>query len=209
MMRQNLKLIAWIITAAAAIVAIVAWGQGLSWQFGSLSLYQIFPLFGLLGFSLMWSHYIASAIRQYAGTPKSVLSQYFEITSYVVLAAILLHPGLLIWQLWRDGLGLPPESYLSYVGPAKFWFVILASISFLAFIAYEFRRLYQGRPWWKWVALASDLAMIGIFFHALALGTQTQSGWFRMVWFFYGLTLAGSLGYTYYRKYNQITSMGR
>ncbi len=201
MKTRYVQVAAWGISLTAAAIAVIAWGQGNLWQFGHLSTYQLFPLFGLLAFSLMWSHYIASVIRQIAKVDRSALHIYFEVTSFAVLVAILIHPGLLTWQLWRDGHGLPPGSELHYVGPALRIYIIFAMTALLLFLAYEFRRLFGNRSWWKYIQYATDAAMVLIFIHSLKLGSQLQTGWFRGVWYFYGITLAGSLAYIYYHKY--------
>jgi hypothetical protein len=197
----KLRLGAWGLTVLVAITAIVAWGQANRWQVAHISSYNLFPIFGLLAFSIMWSHYIAAAGRQYFGVAKEQLKSYFEITSLVVLGCILLHPGLLIWQLFRDGFGLPPGSYLhNYVAPSLGWAALLGTLSFGIFLAYEFRRVYSTKRWWRFVQYASDLAMGLIFIHALALGRQLRPGWFRVVWWMYGVSLLAALAYLYATK---------
>lgn len=188
---------AWGITLFAAAASVVAWGESMRWKFGHLSSYRLFPLLGLLAFSIMWSHYIVSSLRRYYKFEAGVTAQYFEWTSYATLVAIFLHPGLLIWQLWRDGQGLPPGSFWQYVAPSLRWLTVVGSVSFLVFIAYEFRRKYKERTWWRYVQYASDAAMLGIFYHGLQLGSNLQAGWFRFIWLLFGITLIGSLVYTY------------
>jgi hypothetical protein len=195
---SQLRSIAWVLSSTAALLALVAWWQGYGHNLSSI--YQLFPLFGLLAFSIMWSHYIAAALKQYVGAEKESLKTFFEITSNVVLVAILLHPGLLVYQLWQDGAGLPPMSAINYVAPALKFAVILGEVALVAFLAYEFRDKYGKKPWWKFVQYASDVAMLMIFVHALLLGGQLQNGWFRYVWYFYGVTLVGSLLYMYRAK---------
>ncbi len=197
---RQLQVVAWTVSITAAVLAIIAWGQGNNWKLAGISTYQIFPVFGLLAFSLMWSHYIAVAARLYFKIDKGVLSKYFEFTSLAVLAAILLHPGLLAWQAWRDGLGLPPGSEIHYVAPMLGVYVVLGIIALTVFLAYEFRRKFGDRPWWKYVSYASDGAMFLILIHSLKLGSQLQAGWFRTVWYFYGITLLGCLVYIYSQK---------
>lgn len=162
-----------------------------------LTAYQLFPLIGLMAFSVMWSHYIASLARQLIGLPRSVLDTYFNWTSYFVLAAICLHPGLLIYSLYRDGHGLPPGSYEHYVAPGLGWITVLGSACLLMFLAYEFRRRYATHPWWRFMNYAVDLAMLGILYHSLRLGNQLQQGWLRTVWYVYGVTLVACLIYKY------------
>lgn len=124
------------------------------------------------------------------------LQQYFSITGWAFLLAIFLHPGLLIWQLWRDGFGLPPESYLrNYIAPGLEWAALLGSISFLIFIAYELQRWYSDRSWWKYMTYLADLATLLIFIHSVKLGGTVQNGWFQIVWIIYGVTLLLALGY--------------
>jgi hypothetical protein len=178
----------------------VAWGQSFRWQFAHFSSYQLFPVFGLLAFSLMWSHYIAAVIRMYLKVDKAVLHRYFEVTSLAVLALILAHPGLLAWQLWRDGLGLPPGSELLYGGTMR-GMVLLGMIAWLIFLAYEFRRKFENRPWWLVISVATDIAMVMIFIHSLQLGSQLQTGWFRVLWYIYGITLVVALVYIYVKKF--------
>ena len=183
-------------------LAVVAWGQGYGWPpLSSASLYVVFPLLGLVGFSIMWSHYAMGAVARWQRAKPAVLRQYFEYTGFVVLAAILLHPGLLVYQLWRDGMGL---NYFAYEPPgAMRWLLVLSSACLLIFLAYEFKRVFATNRWWRYVQYAGDAAMIGIFIHALGLGGQVQAGWYHWVWLFYGVTLVLALGYKYTVQWRQ------
>ncbi len=192
---------AWGISFGVSVVAFVAWGAYYGWRFSSLNAYQFFPLLGLLAYSLMWSHYIAGVMRELLGLDKKILARYFEVTSFAVLALICLHPGLLIYQRFRDGFGLPPHSYESYVRPGLGWVTLLGTASLLVFLAYEFHRKFGRQPWWHYVQTATDVAMLAIFYHGLRLGSQLQHGWFRYVWWFYGLSLLAVLVRTYAKKY--------
>lgn len=197
-----LNTLAWGLSASVATVAFIAWGQDQRWQFSGLSTYQLFPIFGLVAFSLMWVHYIVSALRVYLKIDRSLTQQYFEITSFIVLVAIALHPGLLWWQLWRDGLGFPPGSYLEYyVEPSLKWVAVLGTVSLLVFLAYELRHWFGQKSWWRYMQYASDAAMLAVFYHGLRLGGQLQSGWFQAVWLVYGVTLLAVLLYRYIIKF--------
>jgi hypothetical protein len=140
--------------------------------------------------------YVVGAAQKYLGTDGKLLSGYFRTTSYLVLLAILLHPGLLVFQLWRDGFGLPPFSYLNhYVAPGLEWAALIGTTAFLIFIAYEFRRWVKNKRFRKWLLYASDIAILGILIHSLALGGELQAGWFKYLWWFYGLVLLACLVY--------------
>lgn len=199
MKAKHLLAVAWVTSVFGVVAGLVAWGQAYDWQF-FMSNYILFPLLGLVAFSLMWSHYITAALRLYAGLDRNVTAKYFEITSVVVLAAILLHPGLLAYQLWADGSGLPPGSTLNYLPESKDIYILMGITSLCLFLAFELRRWFEGRGWWKYVQYLTDIAMIMIYIHAIQIGGQLQEGWFRGVWYFYGLSLLISLGYIYYKK---------
>lgn len=209
MKSNQLQALAWGTSVGAVVLAVYAWGVSYEWQLAGLSNYQLFPLFGLVAFSLMWGHYVMAATRMHFKIDKTVLKNYFEITSMAVLAAILLHPGLLAWQLWRDGLGLPPGSELNYVSENMKASVILGMTALALFLVYELRRVYDQKSWWKYVQYASDAAIMLIVIHSLRLGTHLQTGWFKTVWFFYSITLVGALIYTYAQKAkkNDMTSV--
>lgn len=195
---KQFQMVMWLLTAAVVLVSLLAWGQGLRWNFDQLDAYLLFPLFGLLAFGLMWSHYIVAAMRKLLDYPKRVSKLYFESTSIVVLVCILLHPGLLILQLYADGLGLPPNSYLeNYVASGLKWAALLGSISLVIFLLFELHRWYGEKPWWQFVQYACDIAMVFILIHGFKLGGDLQSGWFQVVWIFYALTYVASLGIMY------------
>lgn len=190
---------AWGLSASVVILAVIVWGNGIAWQFSGLSTYQLFPIFGLVAFSIMWSHYMVTFLNKTI-FKTTTLGDYYRITGYVVLLVILLHPGLLSYQRFRDGFGLPLGSLTSYVQPSLRWVVLLGSVSFLAFLSFELRRWYKQKAWWKYIAYLNDAAMIAIFYHGLRLGSNLHGGWYEVVWSFYGLCLGGVLLYNYMRK---------
>ena len=182
----------WTLSGVVALLAIYAWGQSFAWQWSAINSYQFFPVLGLLAFSVMWSHYMVGLVKN--NVLRQVdLQAYFRYTGYVVLGAIVLHPGILIYKRFRDGYGLPPHSYETFVAPSMAWITLLGTVSLLAFLAFELHRWYGRRAWWEYIIAAGDLAMLAIFYHGLRLGTQLHAGWFRTVWWFYGLTLLGAL----------------
>lgn len=198
---SNISLIAWSLAASVCLLAFIVWGQSYNWKFDALDAYQAFPLLGLLAFSLMWSHYISGALRTYFKLPSISLKNYFESTSLVVLALILMHPGLLILQRFLDGYGLPPGSYASYVAPGLGWVTLLGTASLMAFLLFELRRFFGTRSWWKYVLYLNDIAMVAIFYHGLQLGSQLQIGWYRTVWYIYGIALVAAILYSYMNSY--------
>lgn len=196
MREKQLIWLAWGLSLVTVLLAILVWLNASGGQI-SFEAFSVFPLLGLSAFSLMWVHYIIGAMRRLFGIAKQPLKQYYEFTSTLVLVAILLHPGLLSLQLWRSGFGLPPNSYLEYyVAPTAQWAATLGAIGLLVFLAFELRRKYEASNWWKWFERMQIVAMIAIFVHALRLGGELQVGWYRAVWFIYGVTFAASVIYS-------------
>lgn len=193
---NKIVVIAWAITATTVLLAFTAWGQSQRWHLIGLSTYRIFPLLGLVAFSLLWSQYMMIAFQKYWQIKPTVLKSYFHVWGWLALVAILMHPSLLVWQLWRDGFGLPPESYIRhFVPPGMGWIAILGTISFGIFLTYELHRWLGRYSWWRYVSYASDVALVTIFYHGLRLGDQLQGGWFRVVWLVYGVCLIMVLAY--------------
>jgi hypothetical protein len=188
------------LTAFACTLAFIAWGQDNSWQLVGLSTYQLFPIFGLLAFSIMWSQYVMEGLKNYLGEPDA-LDRYFNVTGWMVLFAILLHPGLLIAQRYHDGYGLPPGSYVTYVAPMQRWIVILGSASLLMFLVFELKRFHRDKSWWKYVLFLNDVAIVAIFYHGLRLGQDIGHNWYQVVWYLYGIILVPVLVYRYRRKF--------
>ncbi|GAC1499607.1 MAG: hypothetical protein NVS1B10_02510 [Candidatus Saccharimonadales bacterium] len=201
---NNLLVVAaWAMALTVSIVGTIAWGKAYGWHLLPLNIYQLFPLLGIIAFSIMWTHYITATFRDLTGTAKEKLASYYKYTGYLVLALICLHPGLLIFQRFRDGAGFPPHSYESYVAPGLGWVTLLGTTAWLIFIAFEFHRKFGHKSWWHYVQDSSDLAMLFILYHGLRLGTSLQTGWFRSVWYFYTLTFVAVLIRKYYIRLQQ------
>ncbi len=203
--RSNVQIIAWALVSLVTLLGIYVWGKGIGWQLSSISAYSLFPVLGLVAFSIMWSHYVVSAIRTFVN-PAIDLHDFFKWTGYAVLVLILLHPGILIYQRFRDGFGLPPGSYQSYVAPGMAWLTLLGSVSLLAFLAFELKRWFDKKSWWKYVLYLNEAAMLAIFYHGLQLGTQTHIAWFRNIWWFYGISLIAVLIYSHIVRIQQRSS---
>lgn len=180
----QLNLFAWALSALTSLVVIIAWGQARTWQLGSLDALSVFPLLGLLALSLLWSQYMVRVVRHRAGVDKTVLKKYFEITSSLVMIAILLHPGLLIVGLLQLGAGL--------AAPLATWGAILGALALLILLFHDLYGKFQMASWWKYVEIAADLAMLAIVVHSFK-----PSG----IWYIYSLTLVLAIGYLNYQKF--------
>ena len=192
MNQKNFDILSWVIFAVSVFLPFLVWGSNLSWDFNNVSIYSFFPLLGLIAWMTMWTHYVTGAIR--IRNPKLVKpNHYSTVTGYLVLACLLLHPGLLAYAQNRNGQGLPPSSFFAYTGDGLKLAVMFGSISLLIFLSFEvFNRLKDRqlvkKYWWA-ISLSQSLAMTLIFIHGLRLGNNLQSSLFTFVWVLYGLLL--------------------
>lgn len=133
----------------------------------------------------MSTHFMVAALR-IKNAQFTEVSGFRKYTGYFVLLCLLLHPGLLAIKQFQLGEGLPPASFMAYVGDSARYAVALGSVALLTFLSYEFFIRLKRRPIiarnWKWVSLSQVAAMTLIFIHALRLGQHLQTGWMKVVW---------------------------
>ena len=186
----------WALFTLVTAIGFIAWAEMRQWQFGNLTTYALFPLLGLWAWSIMWTHYAFGGIRLVSTLPKNV--SYSRISGAIVLACLLLHPGLLAYGQWRTQDLLPPGSFYSYVGTSLKSAVLLGSISLLIFLAFDVGTRLKKYVWvrrnWRWLSLAQALAMTFIFIHSLRLGQNLQHGWFQFWWVVLGALLIPCFG---------------
>lgn len=191
--RTHLSVTEWVLGASVVTVAgLVWWSQHTA---VALTPYDIFPPLGLAAFGLMWAQYVAGALRRYAGAPHAPSSIFMNVSMALVLALILLHPGILWVSLYLDGFGLPPVSYLNAYR-SQLGLVAIGTVALVIFLVYELGRFFGKKSWWRYVQWLQLLAMGLIFIHAIGLGGELRAGWFMLVWVFYGITLVISAVYT-------------
>jgi hypothetical protein len=194
---KHVALVEWVLGALTVALAIAVWWQVRRPLDGDLLLYDVFPLFGLLAFGLMWTHFIVGAVKRFWNIKESP-RLYHQVSSYTVLACILAHPLLLWIILWVDDFGLPPMSqYQAYGGTmALNAALFVAPIALGIFLLFELKRVFKTRDWWPYVEMLQLVAMVLIFVHALNLGGELAKDWYEIVWWMYGITLLISAGYS-------------
>jgi hypothetical protein len=179
----------WAVGVTAVTLPYIAWSSA----GGTISSpYSVFPLLGVWAWTLMWTHYMYGTLSLVSGKFKR--SKVYKSTSaYLVLAFILLHPGLLIYRLYEDTGMRPPESYISYVGEQNQLFIFFGTISLVTFLSYEiFKRIRAVaivKRMWFWISISQAIAMILIFIHGLKLGSHLYGGWFQAYWVLLGCLL--------------------
>lgn len=188
---QNLKnpMTAWLLVAMVATASLVGWYA--IWGSAPLTAASIFPLFGLLAWSVMWVHYVYGAMQLRYDFPEPP-SLYHPLTYTLVLALILLHPLLFNMLRYQQTGLLPPESYVGYVGESNVIFVLLGTFALLLFLSFEVVRHLRNnktiRKYWHIISITQVVAMVSIYIHALALGDIVTSTGFMAWWSLLGVT---------------------
>lgn len=180
----------WILFGTVSTVSIALWLMTLS---GSVSsMYQFFPILGVLAWTTMWVHYVASSIGKPANSKR-----FATWTGHIVLLFIVIHPSIFLVQRFLDTGLLPPESYVSYVGSYRAWAVVIAIATLVTFLLYDvlkhFRSKLIARGIWPYVGLLQACAMAAIFIHGLTLGASMNSSYFMLWWIFLGVLLVPCL----------------
>jgi hypothetical protein len=192
MTQKRFNVFAWSIFFLSVIIPVIVWGNNVSWQIRTITPYQWFPLFGLLAWMIMWTHYVNGAIK-IKNTSLETPRYYGKSTAYIVLASLLLHPGILAYAQWKNDVGLPPISFYDYVGENLLLAVMLGSVSLTIFLSFEIFDRMKNNPgikkWWLAISISQSIAMTLIFVHGLRLGSTISSGWFLYIWMLYGIIL--------------------
>jgi hypothetical protein len=192
--RTRHNVIEWSIGGLAVVLPVVAWFSSV--DVSALTLYDVFPPLGLIAFGLMWTHYIMGALRRYFGAKQATADSYMTVSMGIVLGLIILHPLLLWIALYNDGFGLPPGSYMQAY-ESQLPLLALGTIALLIFLAYELKRFFGGKRWWKYIEYLQIIGMVAIFIHAIGLGNELRIDWMMAGWIFYGITLLFSFIYSF------------
>lgn len=164
------------------------WLGALDWNLNELTAFKVFPVLGLLAFNIMWFHLMVAWYKRYHPISYDYRS-FFRQTSNLVLVLIIAHPLILFAKTLS--LGIKP---LEYVSPNAQPFMIFGGIALLVFLSYEVVDHVRDKPIvknnWPIVVGLNRAAMILIFYHSLKLGSNLQSGPFKVLWIGFGLSLA-------------------
>ncbi len=177
-----------------------AWLDYKNWSLSGLRPTSFLSLAGLVAFGTMLSHYLTGFMFDVTKTKDRDLGAYHKITARLVLFCLVAHPVLVVANLRSLGFGLPPQSYSAYYGDKLTPFIMLGTISWLSFIAFEFKKWLSQKGFWRYVLYANDIAMVAIVVHGFKLGSTLKLEWFRYVWFIFALVLAICLIYKYFVK---------
>jgi len=164
----------------------IYWLDSRSWSFSELGFYGLFPLLGLFAFTMMWFHLMVAYLKKIR--PKMFdYENFYKITSRIVLALIILHPGLLIYKSLSQG-----TSVLDYSGNNNRAFIAFGIIALIVFLGYEVVEKFKKSSIivnnQQYVRAFNRAAFVLVYTHGLMVGQHLQNGWLKILWIFYGIT---------------------
>lgn len=180
-----------IIGATLAIaLPIFAHIRNVSWSESSLLL-NLFPIFGLLAFTLLWLHSISGVYEEWL-RERFHFDALIHWTSLVILVSMLLHPLLLLIVVDFQFLAIFEGHVLE---------IALGLMGLVLLLTYDVgKALYKynffSKNWHK-ILVVSTIGFLLTFFHSIMIGSDLQSGFMRYLWVFYGVTAIASTIYTY------------
>ncbi len=166
--------------------------RSLDWVFDSTLIPNLFPLFGLAAFSILWLHAISGVFEPWLRIHFN-FDRFVGITSILVLISIIAHP-LLALATYDFSFGNLFQNYeTKYI-----WFAI---IGWFLLITYDIGKIlikhdFFARNWNK-ILIISTVGFLLTFFHSLQIGSDLQSGPLRIIWIFYDITAILATIYTY------------
>ncbi len=162
MTQKKFNYVTWGTLAVSVAIPFTVWGNYVNWEIFDITLYQLFPLFGLLAWMIMCTHYFTGALRIINSNLKKP-KFYSGLTGYLVLAFILLHPGLLAYAQYNNGLGLPPQSFVDYYGQGLIIAGMLGTISLMIFLSFEIFDRIKDKPAIKknWYLVSLSQSLVG------------------------------------------------
>jgi hypothetical protein len=181
-----------IITLFATVAVVLPIGVHIRNVSENDSLLQIlFPMFGLLAFTLLWLHAMSGVFEEWL-REQFDFEAFVRWTSLVILISILLHPLLLLILVNFD---------LKTIFGDGHWAVWLGLAGLILLLTYDVGKALKRYEFftrnWNKILIVSNIGFILTFFHSFELGSDLQSGFMRGLWIFYGVTAIAAIIYTY------------
>jgi len=163
---------------------------------GKVALFEVFRVFGLVAFSVMWLHIVGGAYKKKLSRLIN-WQRFVNVSSMIVLISLILHPGLMLVALISSGEGSP----FDYVGSGSTFLIWSAIIAWIVFVAYDWLKDKKGNDLilrnWNRVKLISTLGFFLVLYHSLGVGSDLQAGALQKLWWFYGISAAVAMIYNY------------
>lgn len=165
----------------------------LAWSTPADIVPNLFPLFGLAAFSLLWLHAISGVFEPWMRKHIN-FDLYVQRTSGLILVCIIAHPLLVLASFNFSITNL----FMVYGST----FIVLGIAGWVLLISYDIiKPLRKSYPFfarhWTVVLAISNIGFLLTFVHSIFVGSDLQAGPLRAVWIFYGITAFLAIVHTY------------
>lgn len=160
----------------------------------------IFPLLGMLSFTLIWFQIMLGAFmtplyKLFA--PLDILKFHiFEGTAAIIL--VFLHPTLLFGAQFLDE-GWNGFFSFSFVASDKVMYVFMGEVAFVLFFTAVSAAILRNKPFlvkhWRKFHMLQYVTFILVFLHSINLGSHTSSSPIKQLWLLYATTFLIALFY--------------
>ncbi len=184
----------YLLLVVVLLLPLYFWGDSFAWDFSIISGHVLFPLLGMLAFSLMWLQVVVSTF------PKAFninLDRFWAVSGLWVLILFVAHPVVAVFANKSTNI-------FSFVADAQQVYIWLAVIAFIVFVLFEIVMRLGKKPFAArarpYIEKASYVGVILIWVHSLNIGSHTGFGFLNYVWWFYGITAVLMIGKIFMRK---------
>lgn len=160
---------------------------------------KLFPLVGLLAFSLLWVQLLVGTNRQYLRQVYPWMMRFHRWQGGFVLLFALLHPTLLL-------IGVGTAHYLArdFVAPNLVVWVWVGYLQLLLLVCTAGSALLLRVPWlrtrWRTVHYANYGVFVLVWSHSWFLGSDVRTTDLRYLWTFFGATVVLSSVFRFLRR---------
>jgi hypothetical protein len=176
----------WVVVVYPLLMAV----QNRVWAWDETLLANIFPLFGLAAYSILWLHVVGPAVESWIDRYVN-FRRFLDQTSPFILVFMLLHPLIVLYLVKFD------LNFLRTGGP----YIQLGLVGLVLLLTFDIGELLRRKNFvekhWEKVLLASTIGFILIFFHSINIGHDLQGGTLRVLWIFFGTTSILAAIYNY------------
>lgn len=181
-----------IIAFSILVVVYPLWvsARQMTWAWNGTLLTNLFPLFGLAAFAILWLHIVGPAFEPWLSGQVN-FKRFLVWTEPIILVFMLAHPlALLIIAKFNISLILSGGAY-----------IVLGIVGLLLLVTFDISTALKKRNFverhWNKILMVSTIGFILIFFHSYFIGHDTRAGELNNVWLFFGITAILSAVYNY------------
>jgi len=179
-------------TLAIGGAAFLSWAEPFKGRLWPMSPYAISPLFDMLASAFACLVVYMLAVRSVSPEPKQPRPWLLRLLTILFICVLLLHPGTLFWQLWRDGYGLPPLSYMHFYTPDQQWPIVIGTLGYGLVFGVALVTIKRARMPGKALTGTLLIGIISMYVYAL-LANVFIVEWYRPIFIGYGAAAALAL----------------